>query len=171
MKECENSPILEINSNIEVYSIKNIHNKYEVTKKVSNKLYKEYLSNNKLIKPIINIETGMRIEIWKNGIKETFGNTKYYSNLSNDMKKAKIVSMKSLAKLIKYAKLRNKDASNYHNINSKVMYAYFISELKIDDKTYIVTIDVRKSPDGKNKFYIHNLSKKKGNNLSQSQSD
>ena len=79
--------------------------------------------------------------------------------------------MKSLAKLIKYTKARGEDAKNYHNINSKVRYSYLVSEIKIDNDLYNVTIDIRKSPDGKNKFYIHNLSKKKGNNSSQSQSD
>lgn len=170
MKKYEKFPILEIDSNIDDFNIKNINNKSEVMKKVSDKLDEKYLSNKNQIKYITNIETGMKIEIWKNGMKETFGNDKYYLHLSNNMKKAKIASIKSLAKLIKYARVRSEDAKNYHNLNSKVMYSYLVSELKIDNNVYTVTIDIRKSPDGRNKFYIHNLSKKKGNNLSQSQS-
>lgn len=163
----EKSLILETNNNIEDYNIKNINNKYEVMKNICNKLHNKYLSNNEQVKVVTNIETGMKIEIWKSGIKETFGNDKYYMNLSNSMKTAKITSMKNLAKLIKYAKVRSKEANNYHNSNSKVKYIYLVSELKIDNDIYTVTIDIRKSPDGTNKFYIHNLSKKKGNNLSQ----
>lgn len=171
MRDNKNSPIIQIESNIDKYNIKNINNKYEVINKVSSELYKKYLSNESQIKYITNIETGMKIEIWKNGIKETFGNDKYYFNLPKELKKAKIASMNSLAKLIKYAKVRSKDAKNYHKLNSRIVYTYLISEIKIDEKLYYVTIDIRKSPDGKNKFYIHNLSKKKGNNLSQLQSN
>ena len=171
MKKYKNFPIIEIESNIDDYNIKNINNKNEVMKKVGNKLEKKYLSNKNQIKYITNVETGMKIEIWKNGIKETFGNDKYYLYLSNKMKKMKIASMASLAKLIKYAKVRGEDAKNYHNVNSKVMYSYLVSHIKIDNDLYKVTIDIRKSPDGRNKFYIHNLSKKNGNNSSQSQSD
>ena len=171
MKKHTNFPSIEIDSNIDYYNIKNINNKNEVMKKVGNKLEQKYLSNKNQIKYITNIETGMRIEIWKNGIKETFGNDKYYFYLSNKMKRIKIASMRSLAKLIKYAKVRGEDAKNYHNENSKVMYSYLVSEIKIDNHLYKVTIDIRKAPDGRNKFYINNLSNKNGNNSSQSQSD
>lgn len=171
MKKYKNFPIIEIDSNIDDYKIKNLNNKNEVMKKVSNKLEKKYLSNKNQIKYITNIETGIKIEIWKKGIKETFGNDKYYLYLSPKIKRAKIASMRSLAKLVKYAKVRGEDAKNYHNENSKVMYSYLVSQIKIDNDLYKVTIDIRKSPDGRNKFYIHNLSNKNGNNSSQSQSD
>ena len=156
MKKYKESFVLEIDNNIDYYNIENINNKYEVMKKISKNLSEKYLSNKNQIKYITNIETGIKVEIWKNGIKETFGNNKYYFNLPKNIKIAKIASMKVLAKLIKYAKIRSKEAKNYHNINSKVTYLYLVSELKIGNSLYEVTIDIRKSPDGRNKLYRGN---------------
>ncbi|MBR1802522.1 MAG: hypothetical protein IJ777_00885 [Clostridia bacterium] len=126
----------------------------------------KYVSTEKQSKPIKNIDTGMIIEVWKNGINETFGNDKYYMNLSGEMKRAKIASMSQLAKLIKYGKIRSKEAKNYHDKNSKIKYAYLIAPITIDGVNYDVTIDIRKITNGENKFYIHALLIKKETNLS-----
>lgn len=150
-------PTIEINSNIDMYDIKNINNKYEVMEKVLKKLENRYISTSFLVKPIINIHTGMKIEIWKSGIRETFGNDKYYLNLSKNMKKSKIATMDSLAKLIKYGIIRSKEAKNYHNANSKVMYSYLEAPIIIDKITFKIKMDIRKSPNGQNRFYIHSL--------------
>ena len=167
MKRNKYIPQIEISTErISEFGIKNINNKYEVIKKVSKKLKEKYLSTEKQSKPIINVNTGMIVEVWKNGINETFGNDKYYNNLSENMKLAKIASIYSLAKLIKYGKVRSKEAENYHNKNSKVKYAYLISHIIIDNDKYNVTIDIRKLASGETKFYIHNLSLIKETNLS-----
>ena len=156
---------------LEKYNIKNYNNKYEVSKMVSKKLQNKYLSNINRLKPIINIETGLKIEIWKNGIKETFENDKYYRNLPLELKKAKICVMDYLAKLIKYANVRAPEANNYHNCNSKVRYMYLKSFININKKEYEVNIDIRKSPNGENKFYIHSFKIKNKDNSSLLQSN
>jgi len=164
-------PSIEISTkDLSNYNIKNINNKYEVIKKLTDNLKSTYLSTEQQSKPITNIDTGIEIEIWKSGISETFGNDRYYKNLPEDIKRAKIASMNSLAKLIKYGEVRSAEASNYHNPNSKVRYSYLTAPITIDGKNYDITIDIRRSPRGENRFYIHNLSIKNEANLSQSHS-
>ncbi|MBR3163531.1 MAG: hypothetical protein IKF17_05485 [Clostridia bacterium] len=148
-------------TNIKKFDVKDYENKYEVTKKVLKLLKEKYLSTNEIVKQIINLDTGMKIEIRQKGIRETFGNDKYYKNLPLEIKKAKIATMEYLAKMIKYGKVRSQEAKNYHDINSKVIYAYLESSIYIDHICYIVNIDIRKSPKGDNRFYIHSLSVKR----------
>lgn len=157
--------------NISKYEIKDINNKEEVTLKVLNKLKDTYLSTNETSKPITNIDTGMKIEIRQKGIRETFGNDKYYKNIPYELKKAKIATMDHLAKMIKYGEIRAKEALNYHDINSKVKYAYLTSPITIDGKKFNVNMDIRKSPKGDNRFYIHSLEIQKEDNSLKSQSD
>jgi predicted nucleotidyltransferase len=152
-----NPEINVFTENIKKYNIKNIDNKYEVIKKVADGLKARYLSTEKQSKPITNIDTGMEIEIWKGGIDETFGNDKYYADLPTELKKAKIATMESLAKLIKYGEVRGKESRNYHDPKSKVRYAYLIAPINIDGTKYNVKMDIRKSPRGENRFYIHSL--------------
>ncbi len=143
------------------YGIKNINAKYEVINKIANKLERNYLSTDKISKPITNIDTGLKIEIRKSGIRENFGNDKYYLNLSTDLKLAKIASMSELAKMIKYGEVRSEDASNYHNPKSKVRFSYLQSSINVDGVNYDVTIDIKKLPNNDNIFYIHDLKIKK----------
>lgn len=146
---------------VEQYKIKNINNKYEVIGKLKQALAKTYLSTENQSKPITNLDTGMEIEIRQGGINETFGKDDYYLKLSNDEKLAKIATMSKLANLIKYGEVRTEEAANYHNPNSKVRYAYLTAPIKVDGKEYIVNMDIRKSPNGENRFYIHSLDIKK----------
>lgn len=134
-------------------------------------LKNSYLSTENQSKPIKNIATGMEIEIRQSGIRETFGNPKYYDKLSFKMKKAKISTIEHLAKMIKYGVVRSQEAPNYHNKNSKVTYAYLKHPINIDEKNYLVNIDIRKSPKGENRFYIHSLELKKETDLSSPQSE
>lgn len=135
-------------------------------RQVVKKLKDKYLSTEEQRKPIINVNTGIKIEIWRSGISETFGNDKYYLKLSKDIKRAKIATMESLAKLVKYGKIRCKEATDYHNIKSKVKYAYLVYQIYIDNTPYKVTMDIRKYPNGENRFYIHNLSLQNKSDLS-----
>ena len=143
------------------YGIKNIRNVKEVKKKMFLKLSKSYLSTNEMHKPITNIDTGLKIEIRKSGIYETFGNEKYYINLSNDLKLAKIASMSELAKMIKYGEVRASDAPNKHDSKSKVRFGYLKSSINIDGINYYVTMDIKRLPNSENIFHIHNLKIKK----------
>ncbi len=153
----EKKSIIKISSDISKYGINNIHNKEQVIYKVVSVLENSFLSNENQVKPIKNINTGIHIEIWKSGIRETFGNDKYYMSLPVNIKIAKIASMSCLGKLIKYAKLKANNISNYHNPKSKIKYMYLENSIIIDSIEYIVTIDVRILPKGINRFYIHNL--------------
>ena len=164
-EEYENTEVLD-SSVIKVnttdffkYNIKNINNKYEVIKKVYEKLKDNYISNNESSKIIHNINTDVDIEIWKSGIKETFGNDKYYKNLPNEIKKAKIVTMEYLDELIKYSKKRAEDAKNYHNLSSDIKFSYLRIPIEIDNVIYYINIDI-KNTKGINKFYIHYLQRK-----------
>ena len=142
---------------LEKYNINNINNKYEVSGKISEYLQKSFLSTIKIHKPILNIDTGIEIEIRKKGIKETFENDRYFLNLSNEEKLKKIAIVEYLPKLIKYGEVRSKEASNYHNPQSKLRYAYLVGPASIDGKEYSVNIDIRRAPTGENNFYIHSV--------------
>lgn len=167
------NPEIDISTPDEIkkFNIKNYNNHNEVIKKVLNNLKETYLSTNEISKPIKNIDTGMEIEIRQGGIRETFGNPDFYDALSQDMKKAKISTIPYLAKMVKFGEVRSPEAKNYHNNNSKVTYAYLKYPITIDGNDYIVNLDIRKSPNGENRFYIHSLDIKKEANLSSSQSE
>ncbi len=143
------------------YGIENIRNVTDVINKVCLKLRNSYLSTDKIHKPITNIDTGLKIEIRKSGIKETFGKPTYYKSLSDDLKLAKIASMSELAKMIKYGEVRAKEASNYHNPKSRVRFSYLKSSINIDGINYDVTMDIKRLPNNDNIFYIHDLKIKK----------
>ena len=145
--------------NFSKYNIKNINNKYEVIKKVYERLKDKYISTEMEIKKIHNIYTKAEIEIWKSGIKETFGNDKYYKNLSDEIKKAKIVLMEYLDELIIHSKKRAEDALNYHNLRSDIKFSYLRILVEINNVIYYLNIDIKKYNDI-NKFYIHYLQRK-----------
>ena len=86
----------------------------------------------------------MDVEIWKSGIKETFGNDKYYNRLPTKIKIAKIVTMDYLDELIKLSKKRCEDADNYHDINSSVRFSYLKVPVLIDEDLFFINIDIKK---------------------------
>ena len=149
------------------YDIKNVNNKSEVIKKVIKRLSNSFISSDDKIKKIDNVNANMEIEIWKSGIRETFGNDRYYLNLPKEIKILKIATMECLDRIIMQGKIRAIDAKDYHNDNSKIFYSYLESNIIIDDNLYKVNIDIRRLPTGNNKFYIHSI--KKEANLSQTQ--
>ena len=143
-------------SDIDVFHIVNINNISEVKNKVYGYLKDKFISTEEISKPITNIDTGIEIEIRKGGISETFGNAKAYKDLSPANKKIKLATMTSLAKLIKYGEVRAREASNYHNPNSKASYAYLVAPITVDGVFWNVEMDIRKSERG-NRFYIHKI--------------
>ena len=151
-----NPDIIVSTKDINVFNISNINNISEVKEKVYNYLSNKYISTIEQSKPITNIDTGMKIEIWRKGINETFGNAKSYKDLSPEMKKTKLATMTNLAKMIKYGEVRSAEAKNYHNSNSSITFAYLTSPITIDGKNYVVDMDIRKSERG-NRFYIHKI--------------
>ena len=141
---------------IRVFDIENINNIKEVKQKVYEYLKDKYVSTEEISKPITNIDTGLKIEVRRGGINETFGNAKAYKDLSIYRKKVKLATMTSLAKLIKYGEVRAAEAPNYHNPKSGATYAYLIAPITVDGKLWNVEMDIRKTPDG-NRFYIHKI--------------
>ncbi len=144
----------------ESYGIENINNVNEVVKKVSSKLEDTFLTTPDKQKFVKNIDTGIELTITKAGIKETFGNKKYYLDYDEDLKLAKLATMEHLAKLIKYGEVRSQSASNYHNPNSTTRFTYLQAPIIIDGIVYNVTIDIKETEKG-NRFYIHGLNIKK----------
>lgn len=151
-----NPEILVSTKDINVFNINNVNDLSEVKSKVYDYLLNKYISTVEQAKPITNIDTGMKIEIWRNGINETFGNAKAYKNLTAQMKKAKLATMTNLAKMIKYGEVRSAEAKNYHNPNSKVTFAYLTHPITIDGIKYNIEMDIRKTRQG-SRFYIHKI--------------
>lgn len=151
------TPDIQVSSDgiLTYFGIDNLNRKYDVINKVAAKL--PYLSTEQQRKPIVNIDTGLEIEIWKSGIEETFGNDNYFKNRSQRYKKAKLAIMPQLAKLIKYGEVRAPESGNYHNPKSGVRYAYLSAPATVDGESYTVTMDIRRLQNGENRFYIHNL--------------
>lgn len=150
-------PKIEVSTNdISIFNIDDINDLKEVKEKTFNYLLGKYVSNDKISKPIKNIDTDMEIYVYRGGINETFGKAKAYKNLSNKKKKIKLATMTSLAKLIKYGEVRSEDASNYHNVNSGSVFAYLTAPISVDGVNYTVNMDIKKTPDG-NRFYIHTI--------------
>ena len=143
------------------FGINDYNNLKEVKQKIYDYYKEGYISNEQISKPITNIDTGLKIEIWKNGINETFGNEKYYKSLSDDNKKIKLATMDGLAKMIKYGEVRNAQAKNYHNNNSTATYYYLEHPITIDGIKYMVNMDIRKVPNYNGRFYIHSVDTKK----------
>lgn len=154
----------EINTSINdigKFKINNYDNLKEVKKKLFDYYKDSYISNEQISKPIENIDTGLKIEIWKSGINETFGNANYYKNLSLQDKKIKLATMDSLAKMIKYGEVRAKNTTNYHNAKSTAMYYYLEHPIIVDGTQYMVNMDIRKVPETNGRFYIHSINTKK----------
>ena len=142
---------------ISKFGIKNINNLSEVQDKIYEFYKEKYISTENCLKMIKNLDTGMMIEIWKKGIFETFGNHKYYRNLTQKEKKIKLATMDNLAKMIKYGKVRSKSMYNDHNPRSIIEYYYLKHPIVIDDIRYMVNIDIRKVPNKSGRFYIHSI--------------
>ena len=133
---------------IDKFNITDYENLKEVKERVYNYYKESYISNDQIIKPIKNIDTGLKIEVWRSSINETFGNANYYKNLSLQNKKIKLATMDFLAKMIKYGNVRAK-------------YYYLEHPIIIDGKQYMVNIDIKKVPGTNGRFYIHSINTKK----------
>lgn len=141
---------------IDVFGINDINNLKEVKHKVYNYLLGKYVSNDKISKPIKNIDTDMEIFVYKGGIDETFGNANAYKNLYTKKKKVKLATMTSLAKLIKYGEIRSPESSNTYNSKSQNTYAYLTAPITVDGVKYTVDMDIKKTQNG-NRFYVHTI--------------
>lgn len=118
---------------------------------------------------IVNKDSGMEIEITKDGIKETLGSDMRFEKLPRKLKELKLLTLRILPTMIEKAKLTDSDVNNIHTEQSKLKYSYLSQEITVSNGThkekYTISIAVRKSQQ-KNKFWIHEIrATKKEQNL------
>lgn len=139
------------------YGITDIYSSSNVVNGIVGKIKDTFLSTTDNVRPILNEETGLNIEVWKRGIDETFRKGKYYPALSDEMKIAKIASVEHLPELIRTGTVRAAEKENFKNAASKTSFVYLKNEIEIDGKEYLVTMDIKKLSDNSNRFYIHDI--------------
>lgn len=115
------------------------------------------------IKEVRNDETGMIVRITTRGIKETIGSGKRFQTLPKVVKEHKVATLRVLPELLKTAKLLDDDIENYYTENGD-KFAYFITQILIDEELHNVRIAVRKKQ-GSNHFYIHHIDTEKSSEL------
>ncbi len=141
------------------FNIKSLNDYVGVQKTVIKTLLDEgfFEKENSIVK---NINSGMVVEITKDGIRETLGTGNRFQQLPRQLKKLKLATIRMLPKLIKTAEIKQDNVRNTHNSSSEVMYAYLSNDVTIEDdlgmSEYAITITIRKSPQ-KNKFWIHEV--------------
>ena len=146
-----------VNTVLENYGITDIYSSSNVVNGIVGKIKDTFLSTTDNVRPILNEETGLNIEVWKRGIDETFRKGKYYPALSDEMKIAKIASVEHLPELIRTGTVRAAEKENFKNAASKTSFVYLKNEIEIDGKEYLVTMDIKKLSDNSNRFYIHDI--------------
>lgn len=143
----------------ESFDIKTLNDYVGVQKSVIKTLSDEgfFEKENSIVK---NINSGMVVEITKDGIRETLGTGNRFQQLPRQLKKLKLATIRMLPKLIKTAEIKQDNVRNTHNSLSELMYAYLSNDVTIEDdlgiSDYEITITIRKSPQ-KNKFLVHEV--------------
>ena len=112
----------------------------------------EKLDVEEFYRDVTNEETGIMITIGRKGIKETLGSGKRFQTLPRDLKKLKIATLHSLPELIEKSVLTTDNAANIHN--KSAFFSYFETDVKINEKDYTITFDVKKTS-AKNHFWIY----------------
>lgn len=146
---------------LSIYNLDRKWNDYiGAQKEIISTLKKEnYFENN----DIVNIQTGMVVRLTPKGIKETIGKGKRFQSLPKAVKQQKVVTIRSLPILIKEAKLLEDNIPNYYSEEGNC-FAYFISQILIDNEIHNVRIAVKKKINS-NHFYIHHIDTEKSSEL------
>ncbi len=149
------------------FGITSVNDYVGVQKAVISTLEKEnFFSSGKNI--VTNRDSGMIVEITKDGIRETLGPGKRFAALPRVLKDLKLATLRDLPEIIASATVDTDSANNIHTPNSKVKYAYLNGETTINGIPYVVTVTVRRSQQ-KNKFWVHEVrTEKKEQGLSSS---
>lgn len=113
---------------------------------------------------VVNKKTGMIIRVTTKGIKETLGAGKRFQALPRKIKENKIATLRYIKQLIEDAEMIVDNVENIHDVNG-YMFAYFVSQINIDDELYYVRISVKKKI-ASNIFWMHNIDEKKVLNYS-----
>ncbi len=140
------------------FGIKKIGDYIDVQKNVYDTLQKEgfFSDDSKISRTVINKDIGIKIEINKSSIKETFSKGNRYEYLGKERKYYKLVTIRDIANLIENAKLVSDDEKNKHKKTSSVKFSYLVAKTAIDGVPVEVYIDIRKSPQ-KNKMWLHQV--------------
>lgn len=151
----------EINVSVEDFkqmgiSEKSLNNLKVIEEKVYQYLSGKFLSEGNREKPILNLDTGMEVCVYRGGINETFRKDAYYKNLSSEWKKIKLAAMMHMDMLIKYGEIREKEAANYHNEKSTTRFAYLTAPILVGGKPYTVDIDIKRTDRG-DRFHVHKI--------------
>lgn len=112
---------------------------------------------------IVNKKTGMIIRVTTKGIKETLGAGKRFQALPRKIKENKIATLRYIKQLIEDAEMIVDNVENIHDTNG-YMFAYFVSQINIDDELYYVRISVKKKI-ASNIFWMHNIDERKSSEL------
>lgn len=136
-------------STTDSFDIKRLNDYIHVQRAVINTLTDEgYFKSPQNV--IANKNTGMRIEITKSGVKETFGSGSRFQTLPRKTKILKLSTTRNIPDLIRTATptMNNINVANYHE-GKTVRYAYFENEIYVTEngtqQKYIVNLSIRKS--------------------------
>lgn len=102
-----------------------------------------------------NVESGMLIRITAKGIKETLGAGKRFQALPKVLKELKIATLRSLPEIIHQGIILEDDVENLHK-REDYMFAYIVSNIRIDGEEYRVRVSVKKKI-ASNIFWIHHI--------------
>ena len=104
---------------------------------------------------VTNAESNMCVRITTKGIRETLGNGNRFKALPKKFKILKVVTIRSLPKLIETGSLIADNVRNIHE-DEEFEFAYIANNLKIDGKLVKIRIAIKKKVTT-NYFWIHNI--------------
>lgn len=104
---------------------------------------------------VTNAQTGMIIKINAKGIKETIGPGTRFQALPKRLKQFKVATIRKLKWIIENAELVKDNIPDYHH-EEGYMFAYFITQIMIDEDVVNIRITVKKKI-AVNWFWIHNI--------------
>ncbi len=148
---------IDKDSEINKFNLRGLNDYIHVQKTVYQTLKNEgFFSDGNNRRKVKNADTGIEVEIGRDGINETFGKGNRYSNLPRELKEFKLATVRSLPNIIKYGEVVDSNVNNYHNDKSNLQYSYIEHPVIINGKPYYVIVDIRQSLE-KNKFWMHGI--------------
>lgn len=148
---------IDVQAEVDFFGIKSFNDYVGVQKSVYNKLLKagffDAATNRRTIE---NADTGIAVEIGRDGIFETFGPGMRYARLPGELKRLKIATVRHLPEIIRYGEVVEGDVPNVHNAKSDLTYTYVEHPITVGNKTFYVTVDIRRSRQT-NKFWVHHV--------------
>ena len=148
---------VDVQTELAFFDIKSFNDYIGVQKTIYNKLLQTGFFDETTKRRVVeNADTGIVVEIGKDGINETFGPGMRYARLPIELKRFKIATVRHLPDIIRYGEVVDGDSANIHNPRSSVSYTYVEHPITVDGKTLYAVVDIRQSPE-KNKFWVHHI--------------